>query len=117
VHHDVEHAAEMAERQRVSSYDLYNEGIVHVVVAERPAAHLDPQTFARAIARTCADQVRELVAERATAEAADWRLRTAPVAEDRRRVQRRPADRRAQRLLTGLPVVGPVGEKSPPEIT
>ena len=64
VHHDVEHAAEMAERQRVGALDLLAEGIVHVVVPEQPAAHLDPAGFARAIARACADQVRELLAER-----------------------------------------------------
>jgi acetyl-CoA carboxylase carboxyl transferase subunit beta len=66
VHHDTDHAAEMTERQRVSSHDLYDEGIVHVVVPERPTAHLDPETFAREIARTCADQIRELLAERTT---------------------------------------------------
>jgi acetyl-CoA carboxylase beta subunit/acetyl-CoA carboxylase alpha subunit len=62
VHHDVEHAAEMADRQRIGSRELLADGIVHVVVPERPAAHLDPQGFARAVARACADQVRELVA-------------------------------------------------------
>jgi acetyl-CoA carboxylase beta subunit/acetyl-CoA carboxylase alpha subunit len=62
VHHDVEHAAEMADRQRIGSRELLSDGIVHVVVPERPAAHVDPQGFARAVARTCADQVRELLA-------------------------------------------------------
>jgi acetyl-CoA carboxylase alpha subunit len=67
VHHDVGHAAEMTRRQRVGSYDLFDEGIVHVVVPEQPAAHLDPEGFARAVARTCADQIRELLAARVAA--------------------------------------------------
>jgi acetyl-CoA carboxylase carboxyl transferase subunit beta len=67
VHHDVEHAAEMTRRQRVGSYDLFDEGIVHVVVPEQPAAHLDPEGFARAVARSCADQIRELLAARVAA--------------------------------------------------
>ncbi|MDQ1677994.1 MAG: acyl-CoA carboxylase subunit beta, partial [Actinomycetota bacterium] len=57
-----DHAEEMTERQRVSAHDLLEAGIVHVVVPERPAAHEDPEGFARAVARTCADQIRELVA-------------------------------------------------------
>ena len=61
VHGDVTHAAEMAERQRVGALDLLAEGIVHVVVPELPAAHLDPAGFARAIAWACADQVRQLL--------------------------------------------------------
>jgi acetyl-CoA carboxylase carboxyl transferase subunit beta len=67
VHHDIEHAAEMARRQRVGAHDLLDAGVVHMVVPERPAAHLDPEGFARAVARACADQVRELVAARAAA--------------------------------------------------
>jgi acyl-CoA carboxylase subunit beta len=42
VHHDTGHAPLMAQRQKVSAFDLLDEGIVHVVVPERPAAHEDP---------------------------------------------------------------------------
>jgi acetyl-CoA carboxylase beta subunit/acetyl-CoA carboxylase alpha subunit len=63
VHHDVHHAAEMAERQRIGSRELLADGTVHVIVPERPAAHLDPEGFARAVGLACADQVRELLAE------------------------------------------------------
>ena len=64
VYHDVEHAAEMTERQSVSAHDLYDAGIVDLIVPERPEAHLDPVAFARQIAVACADQIRSLGAER-----------------------------------------------------
>ncbi|WP_308249381.1 carboxyl transferase domain-containing protein [Nocardioides jiangsuensis] len=60
VHDDVEHAAEMAERQRVGARELLAEGIVHEVVPERPAANEDPEGFARTMAGACAAQIREL---------------------------------------------------------
>lgn len=40
---------------------------MHVVVPEQPAAHLDPEGSARAVARTCADQIRDLLAARVAA--------------------------------------------------
>lgn len=62
VHHDVTHAEEMTVRQRIGSHDLLEDGVVHVVVPERPTAHLDHRAFARDIATACAHQVRELLA-------------------------------------------------------
>ncbi|MBA2444784.1 MAG: acetyl-CoA carboxyl transferase [Nocardioidaceae bacterium] len=59
VYDDVEHAPEMTERQRVGSRELLADGIVHVVVPEQPAAHLDPRGFARAIVATCVEQIRD----------------------------------------------------------
>ena len=64
VYHDVDHAAEMTKRQSVSAHDLFDEGIVDVIVPERPDAHLDPERFARDITLACADQIRALVAAR-----------------------------------------------------
>ena len=43
VHDDVEHAAEMAERQRVGARELLAEGIVHEVVPERPRPTRTPR--------------------------------------------------------------------------
>ncbi|HET8719214.1 MAG TPA: carboxyl transferase domain-containing protein [Nocardioidaceae bacterium] len=63
VHHDVDHAAQMARRQRIGADDLLAAGIVHAIVPERPAAHEDPVGFCRAVAACCAAQVRELLSE------------------------------------------------------
>ena len=60
VHQDVSHAAEMTERQRVGSRELLADGVVHVVVPERPEANRDPEGFSRAIVTACAHQIREL---------------------------------------------------------
>jgi acetyl-CoA carboxylase alpha subunit len=49
----------MAERQKVGALDLLDEGIVHVVVPERPAAHEDPQAFAQAMAAACVAAIRD----------------------------------------------------------
>jgi acetyl-CoA carboxylase carboxyl transferase subunit beta len=49
----------MADLQRVSSFDLLDEGIVHVVVPERPAAHEDPQAFAHAMIAACVAAIRD----------------------------------------------------------
>jgi acetyl-CoA carboxylase alpha subunit len=59
VHHDTAHAPLMAERQRVGAFDLLEEGIVHVVVPERPAAHEDPEAFAQAIVAACVAAIRD----------------------------------------------------------
>ncbi len=45
VHHDVEHAAEMARSQRVRSLDLREAGIVDRIVAEQPDAADEPEEF------------------------------------------------------------------------
>ncbi|TWF80578.1 acetyl-CoA carboxylase carboxyl transferase subunit beta [Pseudonocardia hierapolitana] len=73
VHHDTAHAPLMAERQRVSAFDLLDEGIVHVVVPERPAAHDDPQAFAHAMIAACVAAIRD-----ATRIRADGRKRREP---------------------------------------
>jgi acetyl-CoA carboxylase beta subunit/acetyl-CoA carboxylase alpha subunit len=62
VHHDVDHAPELARAQRVAAADLLAEGVVHVVVPEEAASSRHPQDFAAAIASACADQIRELTA-------------------------------------------------------
>lgn len=59
VHHDTAHAPLMAERQKVSAFDLLDAGVVHVVVPERPAAHEDPQAFAHAMLAACVAAIRD----------------------------------------------------------
>lgn len=56
---DVGHAPQMARRQRVRAQDLLADGIVHALVPERPAAHLDPAGFCRAVAAEVVLQIRE----------------------------------------------------------
>jgi len=68
LHHDTAHAPQMAERQQVSAFDLLDEGVVHVVVPERPAAHEDPEAFARAMAAACAGAIREAMRARSLGE-------------------------------------------------
>ena len=48
-------APQMAEKQRIGAWDLLACGIVHRVVSEPVAAHLDPAGFVRQIARACVD--------------------------------------------------------------
>ncbi len=60
VFHDVEHAAEMTERQQVSAADLARAGIVHVVVPEDPTAHEDPEGFARRMASAVASEIESI---------------------------------------------------------
>jgi acetyl-CoA carboxylase beta subunit/acetyl-CoA carboxylase alpha subunit len=64
LHHDTAHAPQMAERQKVSSFDLLDEGIVHVVVPERPAAHEDPEAFAHAMVAACVAAIRDATRDR-----------------------------------------------------
>jgi acetyl-CoA carboxylase carboxyl transferase subunit beta len=59
VHHDTAHAPLMAQRQKVSAFDLLDEGIVHVVVPERPAAHENPEAFAHAMVAACVAAIRD----------------------------------------------------------
>jgi acyl-CoA carboxylase subunit beta len=65
VHHDTAHAPLMAERQKVSAFDLLEEGIVHVVVPERPAAHEDPVGFVHAVVAACVAAIRDAMRIRA----------------------------------------------------
>ncbi|HSR27766.1 MAG TPA: acetyl-CoA carboxyl transferase, partial [Actinomycetes bacterium] len=60
VYHDTTHAARLAQVQRIGAHDLLADGIVHVVVPERPPAHEDPAAFVHAIVAACAAAVREL---------------------------------------------------------
>ncbi len=60
VYHDTEHAPLLAERQKISSLDLLEEGIVHVVVPENPPAHENPRAFVRSIVTACVSAIREL---------------------------------------------------------
>ena len=59
VYHDTEHAPLLAERQRISAFDLLDDGIVHAVVPEEPAAHEDPRAFVRGIVTACASAICE----------------------------------------------------------
>jgi acetyl-CoA carboxylase carboxyl transferase subunit beta len=60
IHHDTEHAPFLAERQRISAFDLLDDGIVHAVVPEEPAAHEDVRAFVRGIVTACAAAICEL---------------------------------------------------------
>ncbi len=60
VHGDLEHAAEMAEAQRVTAFDLLENGTVHHLVAERDGD--SPEDFARAMAAEVGAQLRALTA-------------------------------------------------------
>lgn len=64
VHHDTEHAPLLAEQQRISAFDLLDDGIVHAVVPEEPAAHENPRAFVRGIVTACASAICELTAMR-----------------------------------------------------
>ncbi|MBA4085522.1 carboxyl transferase domain-containing protein [Janibacter sp. LM] len=54
---DTEHAPLLAARQRVGAPQMHQDGLVDVLVPEEPAAHVDPQAFARAIGAAVAAQV------------------------------------------------------------
>lgn len=62
VHRDVDHAPELARRQRVRAADLLADGTVHAVVPEDPPAHEDPVGFTR---RVAAEVVRQIELQRA----------------------------------------------------
>lgn len=57
VYRDITHAAEMAQRQRVGARQLLEDGIIHAIVPERPAAHEDPVAFAKAVADEIVRQI------------------------------------------------------------
>jgi acetyl-CoA carboxylase carboxyl transferase subunit beta len=57
VHGDVDHAAEMAQVQRVSAIDMFEDGSVHHLVAEPDDD--DPASFGRAVAAEVAAHLRE----------------------------------------------------------
>ena len=62
---DTEHAALLAARQRVGARHMREDGLVDVIVEESPAAHEDPEGFARAIGAEVVAQVDELLARSA----------------------------------------------------
>ncbi len=62
VHHDVEHASQMADEQGVRSSDLAAHGIVDRVVAEHPDAADEPEAFCERVGRVVQDELVALVA-------------------------------------------------------
>jgi acetyl-CoA carboxylase alpha subunit len=56
------HAPEMANAQGVQSWQLLREGIVDEVIAERPAAHLEPTAFCQRVGNAIMRQIIELTA-------------------------------------------------------
>nr|WP_298989548.1 carboxyl transferase domain-containing protein [uncultured Pseudokineococcus sp.] len=60
VHRDVDHAAEMAEQQGVRAADLVRDGVVDVVVPERPHAGAEPEEFCRRVARVVEAEIDRL---------------------------------------------------------
>ncbi|MGE9809039.1 carboxyl transferase domain-containing protein [Janibacter sp. G1551] len=61
VHHDLEHAPDMARAQRVGATQMLEDGIIHEIVPEPVPAHEDPEGFARAMA---AEITRQIAAQR-----------------------------------------------------
>jgi acetyl-CoA carboxylase carboxyl transferase subunit beta len=61
VHRDIEHAAEMAQKQGVRSADLLAAGIVDVVVPERPDAADEPEEFCRRLGRVLSNELAGLL--------------------------------------------------------
>ncbi|OYO05499.1 carboxyl transferase domain-containing protein [Enemella evansiae] len=54
---DTSHAPQLARQQRIRSVDLLAGGTAHVIVPERPAAHLDPEGFCRAVGAEIGRQI------------------------------------------------------------
>lgn len=61
VHHDTDHAPDMAQRQRIGARELLAHGIAHRIVAEPTDILDDPQAFAEVIVAECAAAIRELM--------------------------------------------------------
>jgi acetyl-CoA carboxylase carboxyl transferase subunit beta len=57
LHGNADRAPEVAALQRVGAADLLTDGIIHAVVPEHIAAHLEPAAFARRIAGECVRQI------------------------------------------------------------
>ena len=60
VFRDAEHAAEMAERQRIRAADLLEDGVVDRVIPERPNAADEPTEFSRRVGLAVSDALAEL---------------------------------------------------------
>lgn len=62
VYRTPDRAAELAEQQRVGSFELHHEGIVDLILAEDPPAAQDPECFARMVASACVHELRAQLA-------------------------------------------------------
>ena len=62
VHGDSDHAAEMAEAQRVLAVDLQQIGVVDRIVAESPDAADEPESFCRRVGTVLEDELLALLA-------------------------------------------------------
>ncbi|TWS22935.1 acetyl-CoA carboxyl transferase [Tsukamurella sputi] len=60
MYRDADHAAEMAERQRIRSADLLADGIVDRVIPERPDAAEEPTEFSRRVGLAVSESLAEL---------------------------------------------------------
>ncbi len=60
VHHDTDHAAELADRQGIAAASLHAAGIVDVVVDERPDAAAEPEAFCLRLGSTVGSELRAL---------------------------------------------------------
>ncbi|CAM3225684.1 carboxyl transferase domain-containing protein [Tsukamurella hominis] len=60
MYRDTEHAAEMADRQRIRAADLLADGIVDRVIPERPNAADEPTEFSRRVGLAVSDALAEL---------------------------------------------------------
>lgn len=58
--HDTEHAAEMADKQRIRAADLLADGIVDRVIPERPNAADEPTEFSRRVGLAVSEALAEL---------------------------------------------------------
>jgi acetyl-CoA carboxylase carboxyl transferase subunit beta len=63
VHRDVEHAAEMADRQGIRSVDLFRVGIVDLIIPERPDAAEEPQQFCERVGAALHRELAELLSQ------------------------------------------------------
>jgi acetyl-CoA carboxylase carboxyl transferase subunit beta len=61
VHRDTEHAPEMAQKQGVRSKDLKANGIVDVIVPERPDAAEEPEAFCRRLGDVLSGELADLL--------------------------------------------------------
>ena len=60
MYRDTDHAAELAERQRIRAADLLADGIVDRVIPERPNAAAEPTEFSRRVGLAVSDALAEL---------------------------------------------------------
>ncbi len=63
VHRDLDHAAEMARSQQVRAIDLYDQGVVDRIIAEKPDAADEPEEFCRRVAAVLEHELTTLIAQ------------------------------------------------------